>query len=723
MSKTSQLTELTTGLAQNDILQVVDVSDLNMATSGTNKKITIGDLATGLGNSGTLQATIPAGTTGQYWRGDKTWQALNKTTIGLSNVDNESKVTMFTNPTFTGTVTLPNTTSIGSISDVELGYLDGVTSSIQTQLNGKQATISGAATTIVTGNLTASRALVSDSSGKVATSTNVTSTELDYLDGVTSAIQTQLDGKANNSITATGSTAARSLANRFADVVNVKDFGAVGDGVTDDTAAFQTAANASLHIFIPTGSYKITSQILCQTATNIIGSGRSSTTIIASGTSDVFVWQSSGFLTGAGIFNLSINGTAKAGGNCIKAVKVARFNVRNISIIGGYNGIYIEGQNVASIQNTWISGLIGQYAIKNYGSASTRADVLDIDDVQIGFGTNTASSPNGIVIDSNIDTVDIRHVGIVKGYRGLSIVNTDGIASSPSFVTAYDLQTDFTYAEGILIDGGTGVTRTHQFTDCYIQGSLSECGIKISESASYVSIKSGQISGNFKQGIIVNGRYTKIIGCQIATNSIAGSALYPNVEFGSTAYSTGNSLIGCTCGQWIGYASELSSYGLIIRANQDRYTVTGNIFQGNVTGDYLDESNNTASVIFGNAQSTSTRNVIGSPISSQSGQNLSLLGSSTNRVSLGNVSNGVAFQAVAQDSSSVNFLTAVSRATEAPPRIQCDGSDTNIDLRLSPKGTGLVQYGTHAASSDVAITGYIEIKDSSGVTRKLAVIS
>jgi len=40
-------------------------------------------------------------------------------------------------PTFTGTVTLPSTTSIGTVSATEIGYLDGVTSAIQAQLNGK----------------------------------------------------------------------------------------------------------------------------------------------------------------------------------------------------------------------------------------------------------------------------------------------------------------------------------------------------------------------------------------------------------------------------------------------------------------------------------------------------------------------------------------------------------------------------------------------------------
>ena len=62
------------------------------------------------------------------------------------------------------------------------------------KLETKQDKITGAATTITDDNLTASHALVSDANGKVAVST-VTSTELGYLDGVTSNVQTQLNKK------------------------------------------------------------------------------------------------------------------------------------------------------------------------------------------------------------------------------------------------------------------------------------------------------------------------------------------------------------------------------------------------------------------------------------------------------------------------------------------------------------------------------------------------
>ena len=65
-----------------------------------------------------------------------------------------------------------------------------------------------------------------------------------------------------SSATATGSTAARTLAARFADVVNVKDFGAKGDGVTDDAPAINSAITYADSIgggtvFLPSGNYLV----------------------------------------------------------------------------------------------------------------------------------------------------------------------------------------------------------------------------------------------------------------------------------------------------------------------------------------------------------------------------------------------------------------------------------------------------------------------------------
>jgi hypothetical protein len=59
-------------------------------------------------------------------------------------------------------------------------------------------------------------------------------------------------------VTATGSTQARALNDRFADVVNVKDFNAKGDGTTDDTAAIQAALNTTAKaVYFPKGTYVI----------------------------------------------------------------------------------------------------------------------------------------------------------------------------------------------------------------------------------------------------------------------------------------------------------------------------------------------------------------------------------------------------------------------------------------------------------------------------------
>lgn len=77
---------------------------------------------------------------------------------------------------------------------------------------------------------------------------------------------------------------------------------------------------------------------------------------------------------------------------------------------------------------------------------------------------------------------------------------------------------------------------------------------------------------------------------------------------------------------------------------------------------------------------------------------------------------------ITNTTNAVNRLEVTGGVAGAAPVLACLGSDTNIDLALTPKGTGLVRFGTYTATVST-ITGYIEIKDSGGTTRRLAVVS
>src|SRR5437899_943452 len=72
----------------------------------------------------------------------------------------------------------------------------------------------------------------------------------------------------------------------FYGVVNVRDIGAVGDGIRDDTLAFKQAfteaASNSKAVYIPAGTYIISDQITASPASSftVYGDGTQSTTII-----------------------------------------------------------------------------------------------------------------------------------------------------------------------------------------------------------------------------------------------------------------------------------------------------------------------------------------------------------------------------------------------------------------------------------------------------------
>lgn len=74
-------------------------------------------------------------------------------------------------------------------------------------------------------------------------------------------------------------------------------------------------------------------------------------------------------------------------------------------------------------------------------------------------------------------------------------------------------------------------------------------------------------------------------------------------------------------------------------------------------------------------------------------------------------------------SSSVNRFDVLGAIAGQAPIISAGGTDTNIDIRLAPKGTGSVWLGGWTSNADAAVNGYITVKDSSGNVRKLATIA
>jgi hypothetical protein len=75
---------------------------------------------------------------------------------------------------------------------------------------------------------------------------------------------------------------------------------------------------------------------------------------------------------------------------------------------------------------------------------------------------------------------------------------------------------------------------------------------------------------------------------------------------------------------------------------------------------------------------------------------------------------------IVRNGSAINFLQVTGSDTGVAPVLSAQGTDTNIDLSLTPKGTGNVRFGTYTGTI-LTPTGYVEIKDSGGTVRRLLV--
>lgn len=140
---------------------------------------------------------------------------------------------------------------------------------------------------------------------------------------------------------------------------NVKEYGAVGDGITDDTEAIQTAITENRNIIFPAGRYKITKTIDVPAYTIISGMGYNETLIEKTGN----VSDSNGI---DAVFNiLNISGKDYSQAINIKNISVTSVNnsqygiyfsygtgqtiFENVNVTKFINGVYIS-------KGCWLSG-------------------------------------------------------------------------------------------------------------------------------------------------------------------------------------------------------------------------------------------------------------------------------------------------------------------------------------------------------------------------------
>lgn len=215
------------------------------------------------------EPSINAGLTSQYWRGDKSWQPLDKTSVGLSNVDNTSDAgkpistaaqaaldakAPLASPTFTGTVSGVSKAMVGlSNVDNTSDLNKPVSTATQTALNGKEGSIT-AGTTLQYWRGDKTWQTLDKSAVGLA---NVDNTS-DANKPISSAVQTALNAKAplaSPTFTGTVSGITKSMVG-LANVDNTSD---VNKPVS---TAQQTAMNAFVPRWAPSTSYTAGQQVI-----------------------------------------------------------------------------------------------------------------------------------------------------------------------------------------------------------------------------------------------------------------------------------------------------------------------------------------------------------------------------------------------------------------------------------------------------------------------------
>jgi len=221
-------------------------------------------------------------------------------------------------------------------------------------------------------------------------------------------------------------------ASKLNGIVSVLQFGAVGDGVADDTAAIQAAINTGRQVLIPAGRYKITNLSITQTGTPaagqyggiISGDGIGATTLLCSASGDA--------ITLIDAYNFTIQQMTIRTSGAYRAINgqraivttdtTVRVLLRDLEILGFDGGaIQLIGtvgnqQSGHVVKDVFLQANGGNQLYNYYSNDFT------FDNVDIGYYPGTAVADVGILLENSSEG-ELKNTKCWDNIVGLKLLN------------------------------------------------------------------------------------------------------------------------------------------------------------------------------------------------------------------------------------------------------------------------------------------------------------
>jgi len=384
--------------------------------------------------------------------------------------------------------------------------------------------------------------------------------------------------------------------------VNVRDWGAKGDGLTDDTAAFN-AALASIagvggngKLIIPAGNYKITGPLTYPSGyLHVEGAGPGSVLSLFNPTSDLFTFAGTN-ITLSDFRVLTPYQTSTHGG-LFNFLNASNIRLDKVSTDGGFGVVQFLGAPGALTYRTNITNCHFVNVMNNAVFYDPYFGGLGmISDTEMLAAPNNTGG-NGIIIEAG-DTFTFTNINIQGFPEGIEVVSkTGGINYAANLFAANVLCDGGGNPAPNLMDGwifngsmaGTYVARIH-LSGCWA-GAMGRHGFYVLN-ASDVTFSNCIGIANGGHGFLVVTPCSDITldGCTAMANSAGAANVNDGIHIAGPV--TDFIITGCRSKPDASYGGgPAQRYGVFIDGSaNNRYIVTGNNLNGNVTAGLADTS-------------------------------------------------------------------------------------------------------------------------------------